>query len=366
MKLTSLTTLRLCASLALVFAAGVAPVAHADGTTYTQHNLVSDGSVPADHVDANLVNPWGLAFNPFGAAWVANNGTGTSTLYDGHGNLLPLVVQIPSPTAATGGNPTGIVFNGSSGFVVHKGSLSGPSRFIFATEDGVIAGWSPDVDVTHAIRVLCAGSAIYKGLAIGAGGTGGRIFAADFFNAKVDVYDDHFKPVTLKPGAFVDPNIPRGFAPFGIQNINGDIYVTYAKQDANKEDDVQGAGLGFVDVYTPGGHLIRRVASGGALNAPWGLALAPAGFGAAGNTLLIGNFGDGRINAYEPVFHFLLGSLRDAMHRPIRIDGLWAIAFGNGYMNQSVNSLYFTAGPDDEAHGLYGRLEVNHHYDDGP
>lgn len=351
-------TSRLCASLALVFTLAAAPAVHASGFAYTRHNLVSDGFVPADHVDANLVNAWGIAFNPFGPAWVANNGTGTSTPFDGAGNAIPLVVRIPTPTAAGGGNPTGTVYNGSSGFVVSKGSVSGPARFIFATEDGVIAAWAPNVDATHALRVVRCSSAIYKGLAIGGSGNGGRLYATDFFHAKVDVFDAGFKRVALPYGAFTDRGIPQGFAPFGIQNINGDIYVTYAKQDAGKEDDVHGPGLGYVDAYTPTGHLIRRVASRGALDAPWGLTMAPASFGRFGNALLIGNFGDGRINAYDPIFNVPLGSLRDVQHKPIRIDGLWGLAFGNGYLNQSVDRLYFTAGPDDEAHGLYGRVEA--------
>lgn len=360
MKLASLSSLRLCAALALSLA--VAPAVYADGATYVRHNLVSDGYLPADHVDAHLVNAWGIAFNPTGPVWVANNGTGTSTIYDGSGKAVPLVVAIPTPTAASGGNPTGMVYNGSAGFVVSQGTKSGPARFLFATEDGVIAGWSPDVDLTHALAMVRTGGAIYKGLAIGACGQGGRIYATDFYHARVDVFDTQFKHVMLAPDEFVDPTIPHGFAPFGIQNINGDIYVSYAKQDAAREDDVHGAGLGYVNVFTATGHLIGRVASRGALDAPWGMALAPAGFGRAGNTLLIGNFGDGRINAFEPVSHMLLGSLRNASGQPIHIDGLWGLAFGNGYAGQSVDTLYFTSGPGAEAHGLYGRVEVSTGY----
>lgn len=348
---------RLCAALALALAMTVASVAQAGSPVYKQVNLVSDGTIPAAHVDPNLVNAWGIAFNPFGAVWVANNHSGTSTLYDGDGNPLSLVVAIPTATTDDGGSPTGIVYNGSGEFVVTKGALSGPARFIFATEDGVIAAWAPGVDSTHALRIKQAGSAIYKGLAISANGSGGRIYATDFFNARIDVYDGTFQPVTLPPGAFRDPDMPNGFAPFGIQNLQGDIYVTYAKQGPGKEDDVAGPGLGFVDVYTTNGRLLRRVASRGTLNAPWGLAMAPAGFGALRNTLLVGNFGDGRINAFDPVFNFRLGYLHGTNHQPIRIKGLWGLAFGNGYQKQSVDTLYFTAGPDDETHGVYGRLD---------
>jgi uncharacterized protein (TIGR03118 family) len=347
-----------------------------NGGTYQQHNLVSDGFVTADHVDPNLVNAWGLAFNPFGVVWVADNGTGDSTLYDGTGTPQSLVVQIPTPSANSGGNPTGIVFNGSSGFMVHAAGLSGASRFIFATEDGVIAGWAPNVDTTHAIVAVdnsTSTGAIYKGLALSAGGSGQLLYAADFHNAKVDVFDSSFAPVDLaslsaaKNGAntpFHDRRIPSGFAPFGIQGIGGDIYVTYAQQDADKHDEVAGRGLGYVDVYDPNGALLHRVASRGNLNAPWGVALAPAGFGQFSNTILVGNFGDGTINAYEPVFNFPVGTLRGQDHKPIKIDGLWGIAFGNGLANQPVNSLFFAAGPDDEAHGLYGRLDPAMESDD--
>jgi uncharacterized protein (TIGR03118 family) len=223
----------------------------------------------------------------------------------------------------------------------------------------VIAGWAPNVDLTHAILAVdgSAHGANYKGLALGADGTQ-RIYATDFHNARVDVFDSSFQPVALPAGAFHDAGIPRGFAPFGIQAIGGDIYVTYAKQDASQSDEVTGPGLGYVDAYTPGGRLIRRVATRGALNAPWGIALAPAQFGRFSNALLIGNFGDGRINAFEPVFGFPMGSLRGKDYRPIRIDGLWGMQFGNGLHDQPVNTLFFASGPDDEEHGLYGRLDV--------
>lgn len=356
--------MRLGAPLVLALAFSTAPAAPPAlkvplaGFLYQQHNLVSDGAVPADHIDPNLVNAWGIAFNPFGAAWVADNGSGVSTLYDGAGNAIPLVVQIPSPGSDSGGNPTGIVYNGSFGFVVSKAALSGPSRFLFATEDGVIAGWAPNVDVTHAIRVIdnSASGAVYKGLALSAGGNGGLLYATDFHNAKVDVFDSSFHPVALPGGAFRDSHIPAGFAPFGIQAIGGDLYVTYAMQNADRHDDVHGPGLGYVDVYDPNGILLRHFAARGPLNAPWGVALAPAGFGRFGNLLLIGNFGDGRINVYDTVYGFPIDSLRDAHRQPIQIDGLWGLAFGNGYLKQSVNTLYFTAGPLSEAHGLYGSI----------
>jgi uncharacterized protein (TIGR03118 family) len=350
-----------CIPLALTLSLAAAATAQAAGSLrFQQRNLVSDGSIPAAHVDPNLVNAWGLAFNPFGFAWVADADGHVSTLYDGDGNVQSLVVQIPEPDAATGGEPTGIVFNGSDNFVVSQGGVSGPSRFMFATEGGVIAGWAPNVDLTHAIRAVdgSAGGANYKGLALSADGSTQLIYATDFHNARVDVFDASFHPVALPAGAFHDAGIPAGFAPFGIQAIGGDIYVTYAKQDASLSDEVTGPGLGYVDVYTPNGRLIRRVATRGALNAPWGIALAPAKFGRFSNALLIGNFGDGRINAYEPVFGFPMGGLRGKDYRPIHIDGLWGMQFGNGLKNQPVNTLFFASGPDDEEHGLYGRLDV--------
>lgn len=352
------TAYRCCAPLAVAIALA-ASAAQAAGNFYQQHNLVSDGFIAADHIDANLVNAWGVAFNPFGPVWVADNGTGMSTLYDGAGNALSLVVQIPGPAGGNPtGNPTGIVYNGSTGFVVSNGTTSGPSRFIFATEDGVIAGWAPGVDATHAVRVIdnSTTGSIYKGLALSAGGNGSLLYATDFHNNKIDVFDGSFNPVTPLAGAFTDAGIPAGFAPFGIQAINGDLYVSYAKQDAEQHDDVAGKGLGFVDAFDANGHFIRRVITHGRLNAPWGMALAPAGFGRFGNRLLVGNFGDGRINAYDLASGEFVGVL-SAGEKPIQIDGLWGLAFGNGFLGQPADTLFFAAGPGDEQHGLYGRID---------
>lgn len=361
MNALRMTVHHLSAALVVTLALAAAPATYA-GDFYQQHNLVSDGFIPADHPDTNLVNAWGVAFNPFGPAWVADNGTGVSTLYDGSGNAQSLIVHIPSPgNSAGGGNPTGIVFNGSTGFVVTKGNTSGASKFIFATEDGLIAGWAPNVDSNHAIKVVdnsATTGAVYKGLALSAGGSGSLLYASDFHNNKIDVFDSSFGPVTLAPGAFTDPHLPMGFAPFGLQAINGNIYVSYAKQDADRHDDVQGKGLGFVNVFDPNGNLIRRVVTRGRLNAPWGMALAPAGFGKFSNRLLIGNFGDGRINAYDLATGKFVGQLKGTDHRPIQIDGLWGLAFGNGFLSQPVNTLFFAAGPDDEKHGLYGRIDI--------
>jgi uncharacterized protein (TIGR03118 family) len=329
--------------------------------TYSNHVLTTDGSAPADFSDPNLVNGWGVAFNPNGPVWVAANHTGKSTLYDGTGKPQSLVVTIPG-VGGESGAPTGIVFAGGNDFVVSMtttaGTVSGPARFIFATEGGTIAGWAPNVNLTSAITVPTpATNANYKGLALSGNGTTHLLYATDFRNNRVDIFDGNFKAVSM-PGAFVDPALPRGYAPFGIQALLGDIFVTYAKQDpAGGDDEVAGPGLGFVDVYSPDGVLLGRLGSRGVLNAPWGLALAPIGFGDFGGSVLVGNFGDGTINAFDPRSGRFLGTLRDQRLRRIHVDGLWGIAFGNGVAAQKTNSLYYAAGPNDEENGAYGVIE---------
>jgi uncharacterized protein (TIGR03118 family) len=343
----------------LVFAAVTAGCA-TDGS-YTQRNLVSDTpAIPAEHHDPQLVNPWGIAFNPFGFVWVADNHSGVSTLYDGNGVKQALVVTIPGATPGATGNPTGIVFYGGPAFIVTRGAAAGPARFLFASEDGGIAGWAPNVDPTNAIRVVdnSGSRAIYKGLALSANGSGPLLYATDFHNAKVDVFDGAFNPATLPGTPFRDEGIPAGYAPFGIQAINGDIYVSYAKQDANAEDDVSGPGFGFVSVFDPNGRFLRRLISRGELNAPWGMALAPESFGRFRDSLLVGNFGDGLINAYDLATGQFLGHLNRRHHEPLRNEGLWGIAFGNGLQNQPIDTLFFASGPNDEANGLYGRIDV--------
>jgi len=357
-------------AMLLLFAIAVAasPAAHADPEgRYAVTKLVSDQAGVAAHQDANLVNAWGIAFNPFGFVWVSDAETGKSTLYDGAGVPQSLVVTIPPAAGGTTGSPTGIVFNGANTFLVTAAANSF-ARFIFATEDGVIAGWAPTVNATNAILVKdnSARGAQYKGLALSAGGNGQLLYATDFHNGKIDVWDSGFNPVSLPAGAFTDPKIPAGFAPFGIQSINGNLYVTYAKQDADRHDDVAGKGLGYVDVFDPNGNLIDRIVSKGPLNAPWGLALAPAGFGEFAGALLVGNFGDGRINAFDLMTGKHLGELKSDKGKPIEIEGLWGLAFGNGFNGQPVNTLFFTAGPGDEEHGLYGRIDPLPDRDHGP
>lgn len=325
---------------------------------YVQHNLVSDGAVPADLIDPDLVNAWGLTSSPTSPWWVANNGTGTATLYNGNtGAKLSLTVTVQP-------DPTGDVFNGSTGFVVSHGTASGPARFLFASEDGTISGWNPAVLPTQAIVAVdnSAARAVYKGLAIASTSTGDFLYASNFRAGTVDVFDSAFHPVHI-PGGFSDSDLPEGYAPFGIRNIGGVIFVTYALQDAAKHDDVPGEGHGFVDAFDTAGTLLRRVASKGQLNSPWGLALAPADFGKFSNDLLVGNFGNGRIHAFDPTKLNGQGEFqhRGPLHsaaegRPIEIDGLWALAFGNGAAAGPTNTLFFTAGPFGEQHGLFGSL----------
>ena len=324
---------------------------------YRVDKLVSDQAGKAAGRDKNLVNAWGLVAGPSTPWWVADNGTDVSTLYDGTGAKIPLVVKVS-------GAPTGAVFNGSADFVVSHSGASGPALFLFATEGGTIRGWSPGVPPpapsTKAFTVVnrAGRGAIYKGLAIAWTPDGnGHLYATDFHNNRVDVFDGMFHQVMWK-GAFKDPNLPRRFAPFGIQTIGNRLFVTFAKQSPDAVDEVDGAGLGFVDVFNLHGKLLGRVASRGPLDAPWGLAWAPWNFGRFSNDLLVGNFGDGVIDAYRWANGNwkLDGMLSKSNGKPVAIDGLWGISFGNGAAAGPTNSLYFTAGPDGESHGLFGNI----------
>ncbi|MFL5961499.1 MAG: TIGR03118 family protein [Gaiellaceae bacterium] len=341
---------------AAVLVGGVAAVADAreQANAYTVHALVSDGTaVPATATDANLVNGWGLSAGPTTPWWAANNGTNTSTLYSGAGVKAALTVAVP-------GAPTGTVYNGNAAdFIVSQNGKSGSARFLFATEGGTILGWSPTVNGTTALTGAdrSGAGAIYKGLAT----VNDRLYASDFHNARVDVFDASFGLVAL-PGGFQDPKLAKGFAPFGIQALGGNIFVTYAKQDAARKDDVAAPGQGYVDEFTPDGKLVARVVNSGRknapLNAPWGLATGPADFGSFAGDLLVGNFGNGRISAYVKRGRVWVykGQLRAAGGTPIAIDGLWAIAFGNGAASGPTSSLYFLSGPGDEQHGLFGSI----------
>jgi uncharacterized protein (TIGR03118 family) len=339
--------------VALVLAAAAAAGPSRVLVAYNLYPLVSDGpGVAAPLGDSSLVNGWGLSASPTSPWWTSNNKTNTASLYSGVGAKNPLSVTVP-------GGPTGTVANTDpAAFVVAQNGVSSSARFLFATEAGEILGWSPTVSSASAVVAVdnSAAGAKYQGLTT----LNDRLYATDFHNARVDVFDAAFKPVTLTK-AFTDPKIPTGWAPFGIQALNGEIFVTYAKQDKAKEDVVPGGGLGYVDEFSADGALVARVASKGSpktpLSAPWGLASAPANFGAYGGDLLVGNFGNGRISAYQKLAAgkwVYKGQIRTAGGKPIAIDGLWAIAFGNGAAAGPTNDLYFLAGPTGETHGLYG------------
>jgi len=339
----------------IVVAAFAVALLTAAGSSAASENVYTVTTLQSTATDSSLVNGWGLAALPGSPWWVADNETNVSTLYNAAGVKQALTVQVHNA-------PTGLVANDAgTDFVVTKqtptGPVSGSSRFIFSTEEGTILGWSPTVDGTNAIvAVPNTTAAIYKGLAIAPN----RLYATDFHNARVDVFDSSWQPV-MSPGAFTDPRLPAGYAPFGIQNVNGTIVVTYAKQDADAEDEVAHQGFGFVDAYDTAGNLIGRIAQHGQLNAPWGIAMAPAtGFGTFSGDLLIGNFGDGEISAYEPQSDGkweLVGQLRGADNKVLSIDGLWALEFGRGATNNGpTTTLFFTAGPNDETAGLFGKI----------
>jgi uncharacterized protein (TIGR03118 family) len=302
-----------------------------------QTNLVSDIPGLAKFTDPNLVNPWGISESSGSPFWVSNNGSDTSTLYNTAGKPQGLIVAIPS------GAPTGQVFNASSAF--------NNDKFIFAGEDGTITGWRGALGTTaETLFGPASSSTEFKGLAIGSVSTNTYLYAADFGTDKIDVFPSAAAPALT--GNFTDPNIPSGYAPFNIQNLNGNLYVTYALVGPTG-DDVAGLGNGFVDEFDLQGNLIRRVASQGWLNSPWGLAIAPNSFGNIGGDLLVGNFGDGRINVFNPAGAFL-EQLTMSNGDAVSVDGLWGLQFGNGGAGGALDTLYFTAGLDDESHGLFG------------
>jgi uncharacterized protein (TIGR03118 family) len=323
---------------------------------YLQTNLVSDGSVPAFVVDPDLINPWGIAHGPKGPFWVSDNGRGLATIYGDPGGKNKLVVTIPAASGLSGDTsaPTGVVFNGSSAdFKLSNGSRS---LFLFASEDGAISGWgggtSAEIVGPH------SSDAVYKGLAID--DKDGILFAANFHSGMIEAYDSNFNaPTSLLPDAFTDPDLPKGFGPFNLSVLNGKLYVTYAKQDDAKHDDDAGAHRGFVDVFNLDGSLDTRLISRGALNSPWGLAIAPStpSFGPFAGALLVGNFGDGKINAYDPTTGAPIGVLDGKNGDPLSIPELWGLTIGDGGLGGgSPNFLYFTAGLKDESHGLFGSL----------
>ena len=350
---------------------GAAPVgasAHVGG--YRQINLVSDQAGKANLRDPDLVNAWGLAASPGTNAspgsplWVADNGTDKATLYVGTGPAS--VAKVPLVVSVTGAAPTGQVFNADpNAFVVSDSQgNSGPALFIFDTENGTIDGWAPNVNpngtnpstVTEVARDNGA-NAVYKGLAEATVKGKSFLYATNFRSGRVEAYDSSFTPVEMPGGLFVDPGLPAGYGPFGIAEIQGQLYVTFAQQDATLHDDVSGPGHGFVDVFTNTGAFVRRLVTRGALNSPWGMALAPRSFGRFGGDLLVGNFGNGLINVYNPANGAPLGRLRQPNGLPIQIDGLWGLRFGNGNAAKT-GELLFSAGPSDESHGLLGKIVV--------
>jgi uncharacterized protein (TIGR03118 family) len=348
---------------------------------YVVTNLTSDIPGVAPNTDPVLQNAWGVAFTPAASPfWVADNATGCSTLYDGQGvpqtPPTPLLVRIPlpggsvpttackhadpkNPPSPTPAAPTGLVWNPTTstttGFLVPNQDPPKVATFIFDTEDGTISAWTggltpPDAAV---LAVDNSPGAVYKGLVFGVNANGVFLFATNFRAGTVDVFDHNYQPVTTD-GGFNDPSIPAGYAPFGIQNIDGSLFVTYAKQNAAKHDDVAGPGRGFVDVFDTDGHLLQRFASRGVLNSPWGVARASFAFGQFSGDILVGNFGNGKINAFDSNGNFL-GTLRDNNGNQLKIDGLWTLTLGGG-KNSSSDTLYFTAGPNGETNGLFGTI----------
>ena len=333
----------------LVIIAAAFGIAFARADTYSWQNFQSDMAGVAAHTDPNLVNPWGMAVSSGGTIWVSDNGTGVSTLYRQDGTKNPLVVTIPTAARNRGiGNPTGIVVNSTAFFVVTKNGVSGPSRFIFASEDGSISGWNPTVDGTHAIKAVDNGTnngqnrAVYKGMAIGAAGGHNFLYVTNFHSGRVETYDETFQQVNHN--GFADPNLPHGYAPFGIHTLDGQVFVTYALQAEKGDDEEAGPGLGLVNVFDTSGNLIRRLVSNGNLNAPWGLALVDG-------ELWVGNFGDGKINNYDPTTGAFLETISDADGNPLVFDGLWDLLPGT-----TADGVFFTAGIGDEGHGLFGLI----------
>ena len=342
---------------AALVAAGASPAAR-PGNHYTIAALASDVPGLAPVTDGNLQNTWGLARGAATPWWIANNGTASTSVYTAAGARVDIG---GIPAQGVPGAPTGAVFSGIAG-QFQVGTDTDPtlaaSNFIFDSEDGTISAWRIGSKAAQVTVDMSSSGAVFKGLAISNGTSGPRLYATDFANGQVDVFDGGWNPVDT-PGEFVDRGLPKHFAPFGIQTIGDRVFVTYAKQQPGSTDEAHGQGLGIVDAFDLDGKFLGRVAQHGQLNAPWGLAWAPAGFGRFGGDLLVGNFGDGQINAYAEMSngHFEhRGTLHAATHGKLSIDGLWALEFGNTGPNGDAQTLFFTAGIDDEAHGLFGTI----------
>ena len=338
------------AALALVAIALVSLPAAAQKATPT--NLTSDIPDVGTFTDANLVNPWGLIASPAGPWWVSDNGTGLSTLYDGTGKPQALVVSVPQWDGTPGGNPTGIVFNGTSDFTIGGNA----THFLFATEDGTLQGWSSGTS-TVISPVNNFPNAVYKGLALGSANGANYLYVANFRGGTVDVFDKNFAAFSFGAGSFVDPMVPSGFAPFNVSNLGGGLLaVTYAKQDAQKHDDVPGPGNGYVTLFDMSGNLKSRLIHTPYANSPWAVVMAPSsGFGGFSGDILVGQFGSGAIVAYTPAGSFV-GLLFDPANLQLRVDGVWGMNFGNGTQSGPKTTLYFAAGAFGEAHGILGNI----------
>ena len=318
---------------------------------YTQTNLVSDVPGAAQLTDPDLVNPWGMSRSATSPIWVSDNGTDLSTLYNGDVNGSP-VAKLGLKVSIPGGAPTGQVRNDTTAF--HLPNTTTAASFIFIGEDGDLSAWAGG-GATAATLIGHTEGAIYKGLAIAHGASGPMLLAANFGANKIDAWDGNFAPVDTT-GLFSDPTLPAGYAPFNVAEIGGQIFVTYALKGG--EDDIAGPAHGFVDVYTTSGAWVKRFATHGVLNSPWGITMAPANFGQFSNDLLIGNFGDGRIHAFDPTTGEVLGTLRGTSGAPLAIDGLWGLITGDAAAG-GPDSVWFAAGPDDESHGLLGTLRAS-------
>lgn len=330
---------------------------------YQRVNLTSDlvgyidGAGATSKVVQALVNPWGITSSPTGPFWVADNGSGTTQILDTAGNPRAAAIKIPPVGGASVSSPTGIVYSGGSSFVISNGAASGAADFLFVTEEGAIEGWTPTIPATAVVAVdrSSTPNTIYTGLAIASNSNGTFLYAANFGSGKIDVFNTSFQLV----GSTSDPTMAQGYMPFGVQAINGSIYVTYAKPNSTGKGPAPGAGAGYVDVFSTTGSFVRRLISNGPLNAPWGIALAPSAFGTRSGKLLIANFGDGTINAFDPSSGAFAGPLLDGTSAsPITIPGLWGIEFGNGGTGGALNTLYFTAGVDNQKDGLFGFIQT--------
>jgi uncharacterized protein (TIGR03118 family) len=341
---------------ALALTLGAATAKSGIPNSYFVHRLSSDRPGIAKNTDPDLVNGWGIVAPPGGPWWVADNGSDKSTLYDGRGNKQSLVVNILN------GAPTGTVFNSGGGFDVSEGSATGSALFIFAAESGTISGWNPTVDGTNTLNGVTVPGAVFKGLALADNAGQPQLYATDFVGGKVDVFNSSWGTGTAS-GGFTDPNLPPNYGPFGIANIGGNLVVTFARQVPGSEDEAHGLGLGIVDMFDSDGNLLARIGTHGELNAPWGIAMAPdTGFGRFSGDLLVGNFGDGHINAFgqNPQGTWRhVGALRNSRGNVIRVPGLWGMGFGNDGLAGSSKVLYFAAGPNDENDGLFGGISTN-------